>query len=63
MCESPEIKSVCEWGDSDYPEGLLVPVEPIDHETEVRENKYKRTEEKIPVYDVSQLFSGKEAKC
>jgi len=60
ICASTDIRSVTEWGDPDYLEGLLVPVKPIGYEVETRENKYGKRDVNIPIYDISRLFAKKE---
>ena len=56
-CRSKNLKSCIEWGDPDYPEGLLVPLEPIRFEYKTRKNTWGTKREKIPVFDVSKLIA------
>lgn len=51
-CHSSAIKTVFEWGDPEYEpdSGWEVPTTPLTYET-------KRITVRIPIYDVSRLFS------
>jgi len=55
ICGAKEFAQIFEWGDPDYGDDMIVPLEPIGYEWYERNDEWFQGKQRVAVYNVSKV--------